>query len=74
MGELLLEEDDEQSFTPARHKPREVVRGASVRDVEDVFEDVVPAPGHENATAAAETSEPVVDEPEVIDPEKGADV
>lgn len=64
MGELLLEEDDEPVFTPARHKPREEARSASVRDVADVFEDAVPLP--ENGVEIADQ--------DILDPEEGADV
>ena len=64
MGELLLEEDDEPVFTPARHKPREEARSASVRDVADVFEDAVSLP---------EASIEIADQ-DILDPEEGADV
>jgi DNA-directed RNA polymerase subunit beta len=64
MGELLLEEDDEPVFTPARHKPREEARSASVRSVADVFEDAVTLP---------EGSIEISDQ-DIVDPEEGADV
>ncbi|MDO9508132.1 MAG: DNA-directed RNA polymerase subunit beta [Thermovirgaceae bacterium] len=72
MGELLLEEDDEPSFTPARHKPREETRAASVKHVADVFQDAAPPPVLKDGLAASFVV-PGNDSDE-RDPEKGADV
>ena len=72
MGELLLEEDDEPSFTPTRHKPREEVRSSSMKHVEEVFEEKNPPPVVNDDPA--DSSALPGDGSSKRDPEEGADV
>jgi DNA-directed RNA polymerase subunit beta len=74
-GELHLDEDDEPSFAPSRFRPREEsrerARESTVKDVEDVFEDIFPA----GASGDGEEDKLFVslDEESEIDPEEGAE-